>query len=69
MKNILIFVFSVLLLGSIGCQNKGPVEKAGERVDEMIDNAKEGENILKEKGPMEKMGESIDESVNDIKNK
>lgn len=59
----LILVLSVLLLGSFGCQEKGTAEKAGERVDEMIDNVKEGENILKEKGPMEKLGESIDETV------
>ena len=45
------------------CESKGSGEKAGERVDEIIDNVKKGDAPLKEKGPMEKMGESIDDSL------
>lgn len=63
MKYLLTLIFLIALVGSFGCQEKGRAEKAGEKVDEMVDNVKEGENILKKKGPAEKLGESIDESV------
>jgi|LakMenEpi03Aug12_release.lakeMendotaPanAssembly.Ray.scaffolds.fasta_scaffold2328597_1 hypothetical protein len=53
----------VVMVGFVGCEPKGRAEKAGERVDEVIDNVKEGENPLKKKGAMEKMGESIDEAT------
>jgi|688.fasta_scaffold2491519_1 hypothetical protein len=48
-----------------GCQkaNEGKLERAGEKVDEAIENIKDGENPLKKKGPMEKLGESVDEQV------
>jgi hypothetical protein len=65
----LVLILSVILIGISGCQNKGAMEKAGERADEMIDNAKDGDNILKNKGPMEKAGESIDDSVDKLKGK
>lgn len=53
----------VILFGLIGCQEKGAVEKAGERVDEVIDNVQHGDSPLKEKGPLEKLGESVDDST------
>lgn len=45
------------------CQEKGAVEKAGERADEIVDNVKHGEPPLKKKGPIEKIGQSIDETL------
>lgn len=63
MKYLLALVVLMALIGNFGCQKKGPTEKVGKKVDEMVDKVKEGENILKQKGPMEKFGESIDESV------
>ena len=57
----------LLLVGSVmvtGCQKKGPMERAGERVDEIGDNISEGENPLRKKGPIEKAGEAIDDAVN-----
>jgi hypothetical protein len=63
MKRYLIAIAAATLIGLIGCQEKGPVEKAGERLDEVIDNVKHGDAPLKEKGAMEKLGESIDDSV------
>lgn len=61
--NKYIFLVSILLLTCFcGCQQKGPVEKTGARVDEIIDNVSEGEAPLKKKGPMEKAGEAIDET-------
>lgn len=55
-----------LCLGSFflsGCQKKGGAEAAGERVDEIIDNVKEGENPLSKKGPAEKAGEALDQAI------
>jgi len=70
MKKMLgIFCFA-LLIGLSACDtNKGPVERAGEKVDDAVENIKAGESPLKERGPMEKAGESIDESVRDLKRK
>lgn len=48
-------------------EHKGGGERAGERVDEIIDNVKDGEAPLKKKGAFEKVGESIDETVHDKK--
>ena len=46
-----------------GCKQQGRSEAAGERVDEIIDNVKEGEAPLKHKGPVERLGESVDKMV------
>jgi hypothetical protein len=63
-------LFIVLLLASftiiVGCQPKGPAEKAGERVDEVGENIKDGEAPLKERGSMEDAGEAVDEAVEDM---
>ena len=58
MKKYLVYTLAVTLLGLFGCQEKGSVEKAGERVDEIIDNVKEGESPLKEKGTMD-LGQTV----------
>lgn len=63
MKRFLVYTLAVTLIGLLGCQEKGSAEKAGERVDEIIDNVKDGENPLKQKGTMEKVGESIDDTI------
>jgi hypothetical protein len=44
-----------------GCE-KGPVQKAGEKVDEALDQDK-----LIGKGPAEKVGDKVDEAVDDVK--
>jgi hypothetical protein len=41
----------------VGCEDKGPMEKAGERVD----NAAKS---LDPRGPMEKAGAKLDDAVN-----
>ena len=63
MRSYLVLIVVAIAIALIGCEPKGSAEKAGERVDEIIDNIKDGDPPLKEKGPMEKMGESIDESL------
>jgi hypothetical protein len=44
-----------------GCE-KGPMQKAGEKVDEVTGNDK-----LIGKGPAEKAGRKVDNTVNDVK--
>ena len=44
-----------------GCE-KGPVQKAGERVDRAIDTDK-----VIGKGPVEKAGKKVDNAVEDVK--
>jgi hypothetical protein len=44
-----------------GCtENKGPAEKAGEKIDETVDKVK---NAVDPKGPAEKAGEKIDKAL------
>jgi hypothetical protein len=50
--------------GAVGCEREGPMEKAGEKMDEAVDDA-----LKPNKGPGEKAGEKIDEAVDDAKKK
>jgi hypothetical protein len=52
-------VVSVLLIA--GCE-KGPVQKAGERVDRALD-----QEPLIGKGPVEKAGKKVDKAVDELK--
>lgn len=56
MKKTLLYLFSSLILGSLtfaGCAHKkGPMEKAGESIDDAFDDD----------GSMEKAGESLDDA-------
>jgi len=45
-----------------GCDEKGPAQKAGERVDKAIDK-------LTGKGPVEKAGERVDKAVDELTKK
>ena len=54
---------AVLAIGTTyctGCQEKGPVEKAGEKVDEAVDKMKDA---VDPKGPAEKAGEKVDRAL------
>ncbi len=51
-----------LALGTTACPEKGPMEKAGEKIDETVDKMTHpGE------GAMEKAGRKADEAVEDAK--
>ena len=51
-----------LALGATACPEKGPAEKAGEKIDETVDKLTHpGE------GTMEKAGRKVDEAVEDAK--
>lgn len=48
------------LLSLSSCRKKGPAEKAGEEVDQVIEDVKDA---VDPKGPVEKAGEKIDEAL------
>ena len=62
-KTLIVTLLIATTLASVGCKKDGPLEKAGSRVDEVADNVKDGDPILKKKGPLEKTGEAIDDAV------
>jgi hypothetical protein len=51
---------SVLAVATLTACEKGPMEKAGEKVDKAVDK-------LSGKGPMEKAGEKVDKAVDELK--
>jgi outer membrane lipoprotein-sorting protein len=63
MNKYLICITAAAAVCLLGCQEKGAAAKAGERMDEVVDNVKRGDAPLKEKGAMEKMGDSIDDTL------
>ncbi|GAB6192607.1 hypothetical protein [Desulfocastanea catecholica] len=52
---------------TFGCDSQGPAEKAGEEVDQSIENTKdaleEASDKITGEGPAEKAGEKIDEAT------
>lgn len=57
----MIAVVALLGLGVAGCE-KGPMQKAGDKIDEITDQDK-----IIGKGPAEKAGDKVDDAVRDIK--
>lgn len=58
----------LIAAGLVACEQKGPAEKAGEKIDQTVENAKEKvEDATKPEGPMEKAGKKIDETVENAK--
>jgi len=47
-----------------GCREKGPAERAGEKIDRQIDKL---EDAVDPKGPAEKAGRKIDRAIDDAK--
>lgn len=64
---ILCILLVVLSLAGCPDRKSGPLERAGESVDEAIDNVSEGQSPLHKKGPLEKAGESVDEAFDSDK--
>ena len=65
MRILVTFILFITLV-SVGCteRQKGPFERAGERADEIGDNVREGDPLLKKKGAAERTGEAIDDTFN-----
>ena len=61
---------ALLVMGSalvgVGCEREGPVEKAGKKVDQAVEAAKDK---LNPEGPVEKAGKKVDEAVEEAKGK
>lgn len=73
-KNTIIPMFAFLLFSFslfLGCDNQGPAEKAGEKVDDAVESVKDAADEAGDKitgqGPAEEMGEKIDDAVDDLK--
>lgn len=68
-RNGLTVLAAVVVLGGgsaamVGCESKpkGPVEKAGEKIDETVDDI---DDAIDPKGPAEKAGRALDRAVDD----
>ncbi len=59
---VLISLLAFLGIGTFGCEQKGPAEKAGEKVDEAVEKADEK---MEEAG--EKAGELMEEGEEKLK--
>ena len=49
-------------VGLVACEDKGPLQKAGEKIDRATDQDK-----VIGKGPLEKAGKNVDDAVKDLK--
>ena len=49
-------------VGLVACEDKGPLQKAGEKIDRATDQDK-----AIGKGPLEKTGKNVDDAVKDLK--
>jgi hypothetical protein len=52
----------MMAIGLTACEGKGPMQKAGEKIDRVTDQDK-----LIGKGPVEKAGKNIDDAAKDLK--
>jgi hypothetical protein len=52
----------VMAVGLAACEDKGPMQKAGEKIDRATDQDK-----VIGKGPLEKAGKNVDDTVKDLK--
>lgn len=52
----------VVAVGLAACEDKGPMQKAGEKFDRATDQDK-----VIGKGPLEKTGKNVDDAVKDLK--
>ena len=58
MRGFVIAALAAALLGAVGCQEEGPAEEMGERMDEALEDAG-----LREEGAFERAGERLDEAA------
>lgn len=66
---ILIATFGLTVMFS-GCEREGPAEKAGEQMDQAVEETEDAmEDAMDHQGPMEKVGENIDETMEETREK
>lgn len=61
---ILLASLPAIVLGLGACEDKGPAESAGQKIDQSVEKAKEA---IDPQGPAERAGEKIDEAVEKAK--
>ena len=56
---------ALLSVSVLGCRERSdtPLENAGRRGDEIVDNVKKGKPPLHKNGPLERAGEAIDDTL------
>jgi len=59
--SVLLGFACAVVLGAAGCDNRGPAEKAGEKIDHTVDTIKNGGH--------EPVGDSIKDDVNKARDK
>lgn len=58
-RNVVFALVGAVALGT-GCESKGPAERAGERVDQGVQDVKDAINPP---GPVEKAGRAVDKAL------
>ncbi len=61
---------AVLFAGLAGCEREGPMERAGEEVDEAVDTVKEGEESTSNKvdDAMDEMRDGANDAADEVRN-
>lgn len=63
-RTLLVLFFSVLLLGTFGCEKEGPAERAGAKLDDAVEDSKDSVEDA-----VEEAGDRIEEAGDAIENK
>ena len=64
-RKAIALTLALLSFSVVGCRERSntPLENAGRRGDEIVDNVKKGKPPLHKNGPLERAGEAIDETL------
>lgn len=60
-KYLALVLIAPFAIATVSCEKKGPAERAGENLDNAVENVKDAVNP---KGPVEKAGEKVDDALN-----
>lgn len=57
----------LLTAGLAGCEQEGPMERAGEELDQSIEQARERmSDAIDTQGPLEQAGENVDQAIEEF---
>jgi len=59
----------LITVGTTACERQGPMERAGERSDQAVEDLAEGRNPLDNKGSAERAGEALDRAADSATDK